>query len=101
VLVMLFIPKTEDCSQAGRARHGARHVGGGHLHAHPVQLRQGGEAAVLPEHLDQRRSRATYTIGLDGISLPLYFLSMVITVLVMIYSWNHIPSPATPRRSSS
>ena len=26
-----------------------------------------------------------YTIGLDGISLPLYFLSMVITVLVMIY----------------
>jgi len=40
---------------------------------------------------------ATYTIGLDGISLPLYFLSMVITVLVMIYSWNHIPSPGNAK----
>ena len=28
--------------------------------------------------------RATYTIGLDGISLPLYILSMVITLVVMI-----------------
>lgn len=44
-----------------------------------------------------RPIRATYTIGLDGISLPLYFLSMVITVLVMIYSWNHIPSPGNPK----
>ena len=33
----------------------------------------------------------------DGISLPLYFLSMVITVLVMIYSWSHIPSPGNPK----
>ena len=40
---------------------------------------------------------ATYTVGLDGISLPLYFLSMVITVLVMIYSWNHIPNPGNAK----
>ncbi len=40
--------------------------------------------------------KSGYTIGLDGISLPLYFLSMVITVLVMIYSWDHIPSPGNP-----
>jgi NADH-quinone oxidoreductase subunit M len=32
-----------------------------------------------------------YTIGLDGISLPLYFLSMVVTFLVMIYSWDNMP----------
>src|SRR5881392_2759615 len=41
--------------------------------------------------------RATYTIGLDGISLPLYILSMIITLLVMIYSWNHIPEPGNPK----
>ena len=40
---------------------------------------------------------SNYTIGLDGMSLPLYFLSMVVTVLVMIYSWNHIPSPGNPK----
>ena len=38
-----------------------------------------------------------YLVGLDGISLPLYFLSAVITVLVMIYSWDHVPSPGNPK----
>lgn len=41
--------------------------------------------------------KSSYFIGLDGISLPLYFLSMVITLLVMIYSWNHVPSPGNPK----
>src|SRR6476620_1391119 len=41
--------------------------------------------------------RSTYTIGLDGMSLPLYILSMLITLLVMIYSWDHIPSPGNPK----
>jgi NADH-quinone oxidoreductase subunit M len=41
--------------------------------------------------------KATYTIGLDGISLPLYILSMVITLLVMIYSWDHIPEPGNAK----
>ena len=38
-----------------------------------------------------------YIVGLDGLSLPLYFLSMVITVLVMIYSWDHVPAPGNPK----
>jgi NADH-quinone oxidoreductase subunit M len=41
--------------------------------------------------------KSSYYIGLDGISLPLYFLSMVITLLVMIYSWNHVPSPGNAK----
>ena len=41
--------------------------------------------------------KATYTIGLDDISLPLYILSMVITLLVMIYSWDHIPEPGNAK----
>ena len=44
-----------------------------------------------------RPIRATYTVGLDGISLPLYFLSMVITLLVMVYSWDHVPAPGNPK----
>ena len=40
---------------------------------------------------------ATFTIGLDGISLPLYILSMVITLLVMVYSWDHIPEPGNAK----
>jgi NADH-quinone oxidoreductase subunit M len=41
--------------------------------------------------------KSSYYIGLDGISLPLYFLSMVITLLVVIYSLDHIPSPGNPK----
>jgi NADH-quinone oxidoreductase subunit M len=41
--------------------------------------------------------KSSYLIGLDGISLPLYFLSMVITLLVVIYSLDHIPNPGNPK----
>ena len=36
-------------------------------------------------------------MGCDGMSLPLYILTMVITLLVIIYSWNHIPEPGNPK----
>ncbi len=38
-----------------------------------------------------------YIVGLDGISLPLLLLSMVIVVLVLVYSLNHIPDPGNPK----
>jgi NADH-quinone oxidoreductase subunit M len=41
--------------------------------------------------------RARYHLGLDGISLPLLLLSMVVTVLCIIYSWNHFPEPHNPK----
>jgi NADH-quinone oxidoreductase subunit M len=38
-----------------------------------------------------------YQVGIDGISLPLLILSMVIVVLVVVYSWNHFPEPHNPK----
>jgi NADH-quinone oxidoreductase subunit M len=35
--------------------------------------------------------KSNYTIGLDGISLPLYILSMAVTLLVAIYTWDNMP----------
>jgi NADH-quinone oxidoreductase subunit M len=40
---------------------------------------------------------ASYTIGIDGISLPLLLLSTFVTVLALIYSWNHWPEPHNPK----
>jgi NADH-quinone oxidoreductase subunit M len=40
---------------------------------------------------------ARYLIGIDGISLPLFVLSMFITLLVVIYSWSHFPEPHNPK----
>src|SRR6202158_6081039 len=41
--------------------------------------------------------KARYIVGVDGLGLPLLILSMVIVVLVMIYSWDHIPEPGNPK----
>jgi NADH-quinone oxidoreductase subunit M len=38
-----------------------------------------------------------YHIGIDGISLPLLALSMLITVLCVVYSWDHFPEPHNPK----
>jgi NADH-quinone oxidoreductase subunit M len=40
---------------------------------------------------------ARYIIGVDGISLPLLVLSTFITVLAIIYSWEHWPEPHNPK----
>ena len=40
---------------------------------------------------------SNYNIGLDGISLPLYFLSMVVTFLVAIYSYDNMPDAGNPK----
>jgi len=40
---------------------------------------------------------ARYIMGLDGLGLPLLILSMVIVVLVIVYSWDHIPEPGNPK----
>src|SRR5207249_2505575 len=38
-----------------------------------------------------------YHIGIDGISLPLLALSMLISFLCVIYSWDHFPEPRNPK----
>jgi NADH-quinone oxidoreductase subunit M len=38
-----------------------------------------------------------FILGLDGLSLPLLALTLLIVPLVFIYSWDHIPSPGNPK----
>lgn len=40
---------------------------------------------------------AHFHIAVDGISLPMVVLTALITVLVIIYSWNHWPEPHNPK----
>ena len=40
---------------------------------------------------------ANYHIGVDGISLPLVVLSLLVTFLCMIYLWWHLPEPGKPK----
>jgi NADH-quinone oxidoreductase subunit M len=38
-----------------------------------------------------------YHVGLDGISLPLLALSALVSVVCVIYSWDHFPEPHNPK----
>jgi NADH-quinone oxidoreductase subunit M len=38
-----------------------------------------------------------YLVGIDGLSLPLVALTLLVTPLVIIYSWNHFPEPRNPK----
>ncbi|WKZ82131.1 MAG: NADH-quinone oxidoreductase subunit M [Acidimicrobiia bacterium] len=40
---------------------------------------------------------ARYHVGVDGISLPLLILATLMTVLAIVYSWNHWPEPHNPK----
>jgi NADH-quinone oxidoreductase subunit M len=40
---------------------------------------------------------SNYHIAVDGISLPMVVLSTFITLLCVIYSWNHWPEPHNPK----
>ena len=40
---------------------------------------------------------ARYLVGIDGISLPLIALTMLVVPLTIVYSWNHFPEPHNPK----
>src|SRR3954468_12030805 len=57
-------------------------------------------AGVLQFRVDEpwiKVISARYHLGVDGISLPMLILSMVITVLCIVYSWNPFPEPHNPK----
>ncbi len=40
---------------------------------------------------------ARYAVGIDGLSVPLLALTLLVVPLVIIYSWNHFPEPHNPK----
>ena len=40
---------------------------------------------------------SNYHIGIDGMSLPLFELSLLVSFLCIIYLWWHVPSPGRPK----
>ncbi len=40
---------------------------------------------------------ARYTVAVDGISIPLIALTLLVVPLVIVYSWNHIPHPGNTK----
>jgi NADH-quinone oxidoreductase subunit M len=98
VIVMLFIPKAEEELHKLVALVTAlATLGVGVYTLTQFDYDQAGKLQFFANAEWIKVISSNYTIGLDGMSLPLYFLSMIVTVLVMVYSWNRIPSPGNPK----
>ncbi|MEN9646861.1 MAG: NADH-quinone oxidoreductase subunit [Actinomycetota bacterium] len=98
VAVMLFIPKSDESTVKGVAvLTAAATLAVGIYTMIQFDWDKAGSLQFFTTNKWISPIKATYTIGLDGISLPLYVLSMIITLLVMIYSWDHVPSPGNPK----
>lgn len=98
VLVMLFIPKAQETATKAVALITAvATLGVGIFTLTQFNFDQAGKMQFVAQTNWISVLKSTYFVGIDGISLPLYLLSMVITVLVMIYSWNHVPEPGNTK----
>ena len=98
VLIMLLVPKGEEAlSKAVGLGTAVATLAVGIFTMVQFDYGKAGEMQFVAQHDWISVIKSSYFIGVDGISLPLYFLSMVITVLVMIYSWDHVPSPGNPK----
>ena len=98
VIIMLFLPKADEALiKAVGIITAAATLAVGVFTLIQFDYGRAGEMQFVANHEWISVIKSSYFIGLDGISLPLYFLSMVITLLVMIYSWDHVPSPGNPK----
>jgi len=97
-LVMLAIPKEQESTHklVGLLASLATLVVGIWIVAN-FDYDRGGEFQYLIDRswIDVINSR--FIMGLDGLSLPLFALTVVVVPLVFIYSWNHIPEPGNPK----
>jgi NADH-quinone oxidoreductase subunit M len=41
--------------------------------------------------------QARYFVGLDGVSLPLFELTLLLSFLCMVYTWRYLPEPGRPK----
>ena len=98
VLIMLFIPKAEEALIKSVAIATAiATLAVGIYTMTQFDFGNAGAMQFVAQYDWISVIKSSYYIGIDGISLPLYLLSMIITVLVMIYSWDHVPSPGNPK----
>jgi NADH-quinone oxidoreductase subunit M len=58
---------------------------------------QAGELQFIVDHQWIEVIHSRYLVALDGLSLPLVALTLLVTPLVIIYSWNHFPEPKNPK----
>ncbi len=98
VLVMLFIPRAEEQlhKQVALVTSLAT-LGVGIYTLTQFDYDQAGKLQFFADVQWIEAIRSNYTVGVDGISLPLYVLSMFITAVVVIYTFDDMPEAGNPK----
>jgi NADH-quinone oxidoreductase subunit M len=97
-LVMMAIPRSDETSLKAVALLAALGTGGvGVYLLAQFDYDKAGELQFTANEkwIDVIKSR--YIVGIDGISLPLLVLSMLIVILCIVYTFDHFPEPRNPK----
>jgi NADH-quinone oxidoreductase subunit M len=97
-LVMMLIPKTEEATikwVALAVALATAGIGAAVIADFDYGSTDSLQFVVDRSWIDVISSR--YAIGIDGLSIPLIALTLLITPLCIVYSWNHFPSPHNPK----
>ncbi|MDP1819173.1 MAG: NADH-quinone oxidoreductase subunit M [Acidimicrobiales bacterium] len=97
-LIMMLLPKAEEAAHkvvAVGASLASAAVGIALLADFDYDNAEKLQFVVDRSWIDVISSR--YLVGIDGLSVPLIALTLLITPLVIIYSWNHFPAPHNPK----
>ncbi|HEX2051132.1 MAG TPA: NADH-quinone oxidoreductase subunit M [Actinomycetota bacterium] len=97
-IVLLFIPSSQDrllkivaTAAAGIALLAGILVAVDFDYGNAANIQYEINASWIPQ-IDSR-----FHIGLDGMSLPLFVLSLLVSFLCCIYLWWHVPEPGKPK----
>ena len=97
-LVMMLIPKSEEATHKWVALAVAVATAG--IGAAVIADFDYGATDTLQFTVDKSWIdviHSRYAIGIDGLSVPLIALTLLVTPLCIIYSWNHFPEPHNPK----
>jgi NADH-quinone oxidoreductase subunit M len=97
-LVMMLIPKTEESAHKWVALVVAlatAGIGAAVIADFDYGATDSLQFVVDKPWIDVIHSR--YAIGVDGLSIPLIALTLLITPLCIVYSWNYFPEPRNPK----
>jgi NADH-quinone oxidoreductase subunit M len=97
-LVMLLVPRTEEATHKWVAllvSLATAGIGAAVIADFDYGATETLQFVVDKPWIDVIHSR--YAIGIDGLSIPLIALTLLITPLCIVYSWNHFPEPRNPK----
>jgi NADH-quinone oxidoreductase subunit M len=97
-LVMMLIPRSEEAAHKWVAlvvALAAAVIGGAVIADFDYGSSEVLQFGVDASWIDVIHSR--YAVAIDGLSIPLVALTLLVTPLCIVYSWNHFPEPRNPK----